>query len=145
MAKGKILKKPFVGYVGYKIWHKKEGRYYVCLVPRVGYELKRTTITLAKYRLSRKLGRRLSHHEQVDHKDEDRTNDRTSNLQILTNKQNCRKQVLLSGKTERVVRLKCPNCGSSFRRRQHLVKYKIEHGHKPCCSRKCGGQWSHRC
>ncbi len=99
MGKGVILKHPFVGYTGYRIWHKKEGHYYVCLVPRPDFSLKRTTITLAKYRLSRKLGRKLKRHEQVDHKDEYKTNDSISNLQVLTVKQNVRKNVIASGRS----------------------------------------------
>lgn len=43
----KILGKPFVGYKGYRVWHKKEGRFYVCLVPPPGVDLVRTTLTLA--------------------------------------------------------------------------------------------------
>lgn len=87
----KVLGKPFVGYTGYKVWHRKEGRFYVCLVPLPGVELIRTTITLAKYKLSVKLGRRLSSDEEVDHKDDDKTNDALGNLQILSKQENIAK------------------------------------------------------
>jgi len=87
----KILGKPFVGYKGYKIWHEKEGRFYVCLVPLPGVALTRTTITLAKYKLSVKLGRRLTSEEEVDHEDEDKTNDALGNLQILSKQENIAK------------------------------------------------------
>lgn len=144
MRNGKKLGSPFRGYRGYKVWHKKEGRFYVCLVPRNGFELRRTTITLAKYRLSRKIGRWLSCKEQVDHIDEDKTNDKVSNLQILTGKKNSRKHVKQTGKTEKRIKLKCPQCRIKFKRRKHLVQFKLDQGKKPCCSRKCGGQYSHR-
>jgi hypothetical protein len=93
----KILKHPFVGYKGYRIWHKKEGRWYVCLVPLAGYALRRTTITMAKYKLSVKHGRILGRHEEADHVDGDKSNDAIDNLQILTPTKNRRKSVVESG------------------------------------------------
>jgi hypothetical protein len=143
LVKGKILGHPFLGYKGYKIWHKGEGRFYVCLVPLVD-GLKRTTITLAKYKLSRHFGRRLSKHEQADHIDGDKSNDRLANLQILTQKQNRNKQQIELGISAKWRTLKCPNCGVKFKRKAHRVDFKLQQGLQPCCSRRCGGQYSRR-
>lgn len=93
----KILKHPFIGYKGYRIWHAKEGRWYVCLVPIAGFALRRTTITMAKYKLSVKHGRVLDKKEEADHIDGDKSNDALENLQILTSKENRRKAVVESG------------------------------------------------
>lgn len=96
--KGRILGKPFVGYKGYRIWHEREGRYYVCLVPIDSDSgLKRSTITLAKYRMSKKLGRILRRDEEVDHKDGNKTNDKIDNLQVLSLRENRIKQALERG------------------------------------------------
>ena len=94
----KIQEGPFINYRAYKIWHEKEGRHYVCLVPPAGSNLKRTTITLAKFELSKKLGRWLSRKDQVDHKDGDKTNDDVDNLQVLSQRQNAIKQIKETGK-----------------------------------------------
>lgn len=83
----RLLEFPFSGYKGYDVWHKKEGRWYVCLVPIPGTALKRTTITKAKYLMSLKYGRILTKDEEVDHIDGDKLNDDISNLQVLTIKE----------------------------------------------------------
>ena len=49
------------------------------------------TVLWARYKLEKKLGRPLRKNETVDHKDEDKTNDRITNLQILTRAENARK------------------------------------------------------
>lgn len=59
----------------------KENRNMVCLV---NSNKDRTTIALARYRMSVKLGRMLRDDEQVDHIDNDKTNDSIDNLQLLT-------------------------------------------------------------
>lgn len=48
-------------------------------------------LSYAKYLKSVELGRILKSHEEVDHEDEDKTNDDPSNLQILTKAENIRK------------------------------------------------------
>jgi len=49
------------------------------------------TVLWARYKLEKKLGRPLRADETVDHKDEDKTNDRISNLQVLTLAENSTK------------------------------------------------------
>lgn len=138
--KGKKLKYPYQKYRGYTIWHEKEGRYYVCLIPRTKYKakLKRTTTALARYKLSVKLGRRLSKLEHVDHIDGNKTNDATKNLQILTSRENSVKSVKERGLDQVWRKLKCPICEKRFKRKAHRVDLKIAAGKHPCCSRRCG-------
>ena len=63
----------------------KENRNMVCLV---NDRVDRTTMALARYRMAVKLGRMLEDDEQVDHIDNDKTNDAIDNLQILTPEKN---------------------------------------------------------
>lgn len=138
--KARQCKSPFDNYHGYKQVHSN-GRTYVYLWNRKTD--KRKLISLARYRMSVKLGRFLSRHEHVDHKDEDKTNDRIKNLQILTPAQNNRKTVALNGRAQRQVTLRCPICKIKFCRLEHRVKTKIARGHKPTCSRSCGAKYGH--
>lgn len=48
----------------------------------------RTTISYARYLMSVKLNRFLDRNEEVDHIDNDKTNDSIENLQILSSKEN---------------------------------------------------------
>ena len=51
----------------------------------------RTSTQYARYLLAVKLGRFLNDDEQVDHKDNDKTNDALGNLQILSKQENIAK------------------------------------------------------
>lgn len=52
----------------------------------------RSTVSYARYLMAVKLGRFLTDQEEVDHIDDNRTNDDINNLQILTPKQNREKR-----------------------------------------------------
>lgn len=65
-----------------------ENRRNVCLV---NSEQHRTTISYARYLMCVKLGYIISSEFEVDHIDEDKTNDDIENLQILTKKENLQK------------------------------------------------------
>ncbi len=132
---------PFKGYKLYKVFHKKENRTYACLVKD---KTDRFTITLAKYRLSVRLGRRLKRAEQVDHIDGDKTNDAIGNLQILSHLENLLKSIKERGIGMKLTTLKCPICKNIFERNARYVRYVKSKGKtKPCCSRRCGGIKSH--
>lgn len=53
-----------------------------------------TTMLYSRWLMQQHLGRELGPLEHVDHKDEDKTNDSLSNLQILTPAENSRKSAL---------------------------------------------------
>lgn len=80
---------PFEEYTCYKVFHKKEKRFYVQLVSKA----KRTTISFAKFVLSINLGRVLTKQEEVDHIDNNKLNDNVDNLQILTQEENQNKYI----------------------------------------------------
>ena len=75
----------------------------------------RSTVSYARYLMSIKLGRFLTDQEEVDHKDDNKTNDDIDNLQILTPEQNKEKQRLhYINNVQQKFDLECPNCGKSF-------------------------------
>lgn len=126
-----ITEHPFENYNGY-IVKNKENRKMICLVNKNN----RTTISYSRYLMSLKEKRILNKNEEVDHIDSDKTNDVISNLQILTRAENTRKRFTETSKTMKLVKMICPNCGSSFIRR-HGNSFLGKNGNFSCCSRKC--------
>ena len=95
---------------------------------------KKKFLQYARYLVSVKLGRELTEYEEVDHIDNDKTNDDISNLQILTPHDN-RSKGRLNKKIKYVI-FKCPWCQKCYikhRRETHLAKGGIY----TSCSRKC--------
>lgn len=90
--------------------------------------------------MSCKLGRFLTKEEQVDHIDNDKTNDNIENLQILSVKENNIKSHKLSD-----VILFCPICGIEFTktRSQLRGRNKEPFSRDMCCSRSCGAKKGH--
>lgn len=76
---------------------------------------KLTGTTYARYLMSVKLGRFLTDQEEVDHIDNNKTNDDPNNLQILTPEQNREKQRLhYINNVQQKFDLACPYCGKDF-------------------------------
>ena len=88
----------------------------------------RTTISLARYKMSVHLGRLLTDNEQVDHIDNKKWNDNIDNLQILSLKENNRKE-----HCREIIELICPICKTKFYPKKNQFWKK-----ERCCSRKCG-------
>ncbi len=74
---------------------------------------------------------------EVDHINENRTDDRLENLQLLPSLENKRKYASLHKKV--MVECVCPVCGKQF----PYEKRNLSTHPNPCCSRKCGGIKSH--
>lgn len=123
--------KPFDAFKVYKVYHKKQKRFYAQLKHK--YTSSRTTITYAKYVMSVSLGRILEKEEEVDHIDNNKLNDDISNLQILTKKQNLEK----SKKEEAVVDCICEMCGTSFTRPKRLAHHTRNPNVRCFCSKTC--------
>ena len=70
-------------------YHCKDGRRRVDVISTC----KKKTMLLARVRLEIKLGRSLTKDEEVDHKDEGKTNDSYKNVQVLSTTENVRKQI----------------------------------------------------
>lgn len=103
-----------------------------------------TSISYARYLMSCHLNRYLSKEEHVDHIDNDKLNDMIENLQILSiEENNYKSRVNLGIKLAEDITLTCPVCSNEFPRPSRNIKHKLESGKSPCCSRKCGGKFSH--
>lgn len=77
--------------------------------------------------------------EIIHHKDEDKTNNDPSNLELMKRKDHVK---LHKKRGRKMVELMCPACNKIFireKRNTHLSK----HGIYTCCSRKCSGAMSH--
>lgn len=95
---------------------------------------KKIFISYSRYLMCVKEGRILSKNEEVDHIDNNKTNDDPSNLQIITPKDNKRKEIKHRGTTYAII--KCPWCREYYLttvRKTHLKKG----GLYTTCSRKC--------
>jgi hypothetical protein len=130
---------PFDNFVCYKNHHKKMNRTQVCLVNKITKD--KTTILYSKFLMSIKLGRILTKEEEVDHIDNDKTNDSLENLSLISRKEN--KEKFFKTQKRTMIALKCPECSCVFereKRQTHLVKG----GRLTCCSRRCSGRYQFR-
>lgn len=69
---------------------------------------------------------------EVDHINNDKTDDRLENLQLLTREDNIKKMLLSRKKS--LVKLICPICKKEF----YFEKRNLSTRPNPCCSRQCG-------
>ena len=95
-------------YVGYAIYGPYGSKRQIVVLVSPGH---RTTMSYARYLMSLHMGRELTDNEEVDHIDDDCTNDVIENLQILTPAQNREKQNRLRLQRS-IVTLTCPECGN---------------------------------
>jgi hypothetical protein len=93
---------------------KQDGRRIVILSDGI----RKSARQYAKVKLEAELNRRLSHGEEVDHKDNDFTNDKISNLQVLDKYANTLKAS--TSKHGRAPKVKCRCCGTKFRSRRKI-------------------------
>jgi hypothetical protein len=71
--------------VGYVFTHKNSGRRYVKLYKKDGAIF---VTTYARYLMATHMGKYIPKHMDVDHIDNDKTNDKINNLQLLTPREN---------------------------------------------------------
>lgn len=120
----------------------KEPRRVISLIAHNG---KRTSVSYARYLMACNLKRYLTKDEHVDHIDNNKLNDVIENLQILSPKENNQKRNKALGiKLADDIELICPVCKKVFHRCSRNTKHKLQKGKSPCCSRKCGGIYSHK-
>ena len=131
--------KPFKQFVCYKVFHRKMGRWQVCL-----YDPKtkvRKTILFSKYAMSCKLNRILGEHEEVDHIDGNKANDDLPNLEVVSREENKKRYQLSNPK--RMIKHTCPICRTKFLRDKQRSYRALHLGRAITCSRTCGGKQSH--
>lgn len=110
----------------------KEPRRMACMIR---YDNTRKVISYAKYLYTSYYKCEIPEGYDIDHINNDRMDDRIENLQILSKIENIRK----SHRQKEYVILECPICHKMF---QYEKRNLSSHPH-PCCSRKCGGKYSH--
>lgn len=103
----------------------------------------RTTISYARYLMGVRLGFEVPEGYEVDHIDNDKTNDDINNLQLLTKEQNSLKQKWLYSAT--VVQwtiVPCDTCGNLFYISQGEINNRIRKNVKHLfCSRSCAAKF----
>ena len=109
----------------------------------------RSTVSYARYLMSVKLGRFLTDQEEVDHIDDNKTNDDPNNLQILTPEQNREKQRLhYINNVQQKFDLACPYCGKDFTLTERDMKMRFDYFHKNngsgliYCSSSCNAKYN---
>ncbi len=98
----------------------------------------RRTQSYPRYLMELHLGRELKSTEHVDHINNDFTDNRVENLQLLTVAENNRK----SAKPKKIIIVNCGNCLSQFEIEYRQYKNnQLKLGKAgPYCSKRCAGQ-----
>jgi uncharacterized C2H2 Zn-finger protein len=129
-----ILKYPFSEKwkKGYLVTNKEPRRNVILF----NSEEDRTTISYARYLMSVYLGRFLMKHEHVDHIDHNRMNDYIENLQILSQKENSKKEAIRKGRQR--AKIMCPICDKIFSiRKGNSQAVPSLKGKISCCGKRC--------
>lgn len=122
----------------YGPYQRKDGRRHV-----IHYDFEngtRKTQSYPRYLMEIALGRKLESWEHVDHINNDPTDDRVENYQVLTQKENNQKATIFHGKSAKLVTLICLCCKVEFKRESRKEKDRIARGNDgPFCSKSCVG------
>lgn len=108
----------------------KDGRKRVALIGENG---KSRWVTNARYVWEKTFGK-VPDGLEVDHIDDDKTNDTLENLQLLSRTDNIKKESYRKSKLKSLVERKCPICGKIFT----FEGRNLSTHPNPCCSRQCG-------
>lgn len=104
---------------------RPDGRKFIVVVRSSGG---RSTTLLSRFKMTLHLNRALSCDEEVDHRDEDKSNDALSNLQVLTKSRNAAKAMRLKhGKRQKK---QCKTCQREF-------SVSASRAHRKFCSNSC--------
>jgi hypothetical protein len=102
------------------------------------------TISWPKAKMEAFIGRKLKEWETVDHIDEDKTNNKISNLQILSRKDNAKKSMDQPHRKRKISSFTCSICSSVFSIPESTYqRNQIRLGKAgPFCSKSCAGIYS---
>lgn len=127
----RLAKHPYKGYKLYKVFHKKEGRYYAVLYKS---STDRTTVAYAKYKAEVRAGKHLGKLVEAHHVDENKTRDKLDNIEVCSFARHGRRH---RAKERWMIDALCSVCQQEI--------YKPYRGCLPrqckqylSCSRKCG-------
>jgi hypothetical protein len=124
------------------LWNKgylqlhESGRKYICLF---NSNIDRTIISYARYLMCVKIGYILSDEFEVDHIDDDKTNDDIDNLQILTREQNALKEYYrYINEEQKSYGYLCASCENPFILTERETKMRLAKAQELAfCSRSC--------
>ena len=104
----------------------------------------RTTISYARYLMGVKLGYEVPDHLEVDHRDDDKTNDDINNLQLLTTQENIDKEnKRRAGITVPYQNVVCKKCSAFFTIDTSYYNKKIKAGNKNIfCTESCRSKFN---
>jgi len=120
----------------YGPYTRKDGRKHVVIIHDDG---SRQTKSYPRLLMEQHLGRELLPEETVDHINNDFTDDRIENLQLLTLEENAKKA--MEGRYAKLYSFTCPSCGKEAEKLLRHVKGNLKKGRRgPYCSRKCAGK-----
>lgn len=106
---------------------------------------KRITQSYPRYIMEKILDRKLLPEEEVDHKDNNYTNNSIFNYQIITKLNNIQKEYIRSGRTQKMSEHICPECNTLFFKKENIIKHNLKQGKAgPFCSRSCAGKYNQR-
>jgi hypothetical protein len=122
----------------YGPYRRKDGRQIV-----IHYDGRhRRTQSYPRYLMEQELGRKLEPWEQVDHINNDPTDDRLDNFQILTPKEKKKKAAIANGLSAKWLYFECPVCDSGFilKESTYRANQGVQGKKGPYCSRSCAGK-----
>lgn len=131
------LEEPFKSKYKYgKLRLKPSGRKYISLYNSIK---DRKYTTYARYLMGVKLGYEVPPEFEVDHKDDDFTNDDPNNLQLLTQEQNKQKYAnYFNNNKKETVTVKCNYCQCENNILKSIYTNKLKNGcDKFYCNKKC--------
>ena len=121
----------------YGPYTRKDGRKHV-----IHYDgVTKHTQSYPRYLMEQHLGRKLESWEQVDHINNDPTDDRLENFQILTQLENIQKSAV----KVKYIEFTCPVCKNTFSISAGRYKHNqlVQGKAGPYCSRSCAGKIHH--
>lgn len=103
----------------------------------------RTIISYARYLMGVKLGYFVPDHLEVDHRDDDKTNDDINNLQLLTGEENRLKEQYRQAMERTFYGFHCVYCDTSFILSGRELNMRLAQGTELAfCTRNCAGKYN---
>lgn len=126
----------------YGPYTRKDGRKHIILVDDDG---NKTTKSYPRFLMEEYLGRPLLPEETIDHINNDFTDDRIENLQLLSLSDNNKKEMMRPERQRKIYRFICPACGQEAEKylNQVLSNWKKKR-EGPYCSRTCAGKATYK-